>query len=126
VASPSGELRASQRVSLRLPLELGTVGDQTAGKMSDEITVDDIKTAKIDMRFPSTNQARACYTRCSCPLGVLAGINCTVHLPPQPSLRDLVVQYVALGVRSGRVLCEKCVRNEHCCIDCGAELAESV
>ena len=26
--------------------------------------MDDIKTAKIDMRFPSTNQARACYTRC--------------------------------------------------------------
>ena len=27
------------------------------------ISTDDIKTAKIDMRFPSTNQARACYTR---------------------------------------------------------------
>jgi cytochrome c oxidase subunit 6b len=27
------------------------------------VAVDDIKTAKIDMRFPSTNQARACYTR---------------------------------------------------------------
>eukprot|EP01025_Chloroclados_australasicus_P000650 TRINITY_DN10268_c0_g1_i1.p4 TRINITY_DN10268_c0_g1~~TRINITY_DN10268_c0_g1_i1.p4 ORF type:complete len:118 (-),score=12.40 TRINITY_DN10268_c0_g1_i1:485-838(-) len=29
----------------------------------DEITVADIKTAALDMRFPSTNQSRACYTR---------------------------------------------------------------
>lgn len=28
-----------------------------------EVTVDDIKTAAIDVRFPSTNQARTCYTR---------------------------------------------------------------
>lgn len=28
-----------------------------------EVTVDDIKTASLDMRFPSTNQARSCYTR---------------------------------------------------------------
>jgi cytochrome c oxidase subunit 6b len=28
-----------------------------------ELTVDDIKTTPVDIRFPSTNQARACYTR---------------------------------------------------------------
>lgn len=28
-----------------------------------ELTVDDIKTVQNDVRFPSTNQARACYTR---------------------------------------------------------------
>lgn len=28
-----------------------------------EIGADDIKTAAVDMRFPSSNQARTCYTR---------------------------------------------------------------
>lgn len=28
-----------------------------------EVSVDDIKTSAVDMRFPSTNQARTCYTR---------------------------------------------------------------
>lgn len=28
-----------------------------------EVSTDDIKTAAVDMRFPSTNQARTCYTR---------------------------------------------------------------
>lgn len=30
---------------------------------SGEMTIADIQTAAIDMRFPSTNQARYCYTR---------------------------------------------------------------
>jgi cytochrome c oxidase subunit 6b len=34
----------------------------TIAEMS-EITSEDIKTAAIDLRFPSTNQARSCYTR---------------------------------------------------------------
>jgi cytochrome c oxidase subunit 6b len=28
-----------------------------------EISSEDIKTSSVDMRFPSTNQARTCYTR---------------------------------------------------------------
>jgi cytochrome c oxidase subunit 6b len=28
-----------------------------------EVSTADIKTAAVDMRFPSTNQARTCYTR---------------------------------------------------------------
>jgi cytochrome c oxidase subunit 6b len=49
------------------------MSDQTADQTPDlvqeeepaskDVTVDDIKTAAIDMRFPSTNQARYCYTR---------------------------------------------------------------
>lgn len=38
-------------------------GDEAESEGSRKLTIDDIKTAPVDFRFPTTNQARHCFTR---------------------------------------------------------------
>ena len=52
------EVGLADMIYMRMPL-LNWIGEA----VGDCFQVDDVKTAPMDFRFPTTNQAKHCYTR---------------------------------------------------------------